>query len=434
MADIAEAAPADAPGHAPMGVFGATALVAGSMIGSGVYLLPATFGPMGSIAILGWIAATVAALAIGGLFARLCIAAPRDRGIAGYVKAGLGPFGGVVANFMYVSCSWVGNVAIALAVAGYAAYLVPALAPPGPRLLTTLAVIWTAVFITWLGPRSVARAEAWTLALGLAPVLLAGTIGWFAFRPETFLASWNPQHLDPFTAARGAGLIAFWGFLGVEGAAAVAGVVRDPVKNVPRATLGGTLAVGVVYVAVSAAMMGLLPAATLARSNAPFAEAAGVVLGMGGAAAIAMCALLRAFGCLTGWTLILVESGRAGADEGAFPAAFRTRPGERASLPNLALSAGLMSAVAILTAHGALAQQFGHLANIAVLLSLYAYILAGASLIRLEPKPASIALALAAMAAAAGLAASSDGLDLACSAVPVALGALLYLPLRRART
>lgn len=434
MVDIAETAPAGAGGHSPMGVFGATALVAGSMIGSGVYLLPATFGPMGSISILGWLAATVAALAIGGLFARLCVAAPKDRGIGGYVKAGLGPFGGVVANFMYMSCSWIGNVAIALAVAGYAAYLVPALAPAGPRLAATLVIIWLAVAITWLGPRSVARAEAWTLALGLAPVILAGTLGWFAFDPQVFLASWNPQHLDPFTAARSAGLIAFWGFLGVEGAAAVAGVVRDPVRNVPRATIGGTLGVGVIYMAVSAAMMGLLPAAALARSTAPFAEAAGVMLGLGAAAAIAFCALLRAFGCLTGWTLILVESGRAGADEGAFPAFFRTRPGERASLPNLALSAGVMSLVAILTAHGALAQQFGHLANIAVLLSLYAYILAGASLIRLEPRPASIALALAAMAASAGLAASSDKLDLAASAAPIALGALLYLPLRARRT
>jgi arginine:agmatine antiporter len=429
-----DAAVIEAPGHAPMGVVGATALVAGSMIGSGVYLLPATFGPMGSISILGWIAATLAALAIGGLFARLCVAAPDARGIGGYVKAGLGPFGGVVANFMYMSCSWVGNVAIALAVAGYAAYLVPALAPAGPRLATTLLVIWAAVFISWLGPRSVARAEAWTLAIGLAPVLLAGTLGWFAFDPKIFLASWNPQHLDPLTAARSAGLIAFWGFLGVEGAAAVAGVVREPVRNVPRATYGGTLAVGLAYVAVSVAIMGLLPAATLAHSSAPFAQAAAVLLGVGAAAAIALCALLRAFGCLSGWTLILVESGRSGADEGAFLRFFRTRPGERASLPNLALSGGLMSLVAILTATGTLGQQFGHLANVAVLLSLYAYILAGASLIRLEPRPGTVALALVAMAAAAALAVSGEKADLLWSLAPVAAGALLYLPLRRAPT
>jgi arginine:agmatine antiporter len=425
---------AHAPGDASMGVWGATALVAGSMIGSGVYLLPATFGLMGSISVLGWIAATLAALAIGGLFARLCVAAPDARGIGGYVKAGLGPFGGVVANFMYMSCSWVGNVALALAVAGYAAYLLPVLAPSGPRLATTLVVIWAAVFLSWLGPRSVARAEAWTLAIGLAPVLLAGTFGWLVFSPKIFLASWNPQHLDPLTAARAAGLIAFWGFLGVEGAAAVAGVVRDPVRNVPRATFGGTLAVGLAYVAVSVAMMGLLPAATLARSTAPFAEAAGVLLGVGAAAAIALCALLRAFGCLSGWTLILVESGRSGADEGAFLRFFRTRPGERASLPNLALSGALTSLVAVLTASGTLGQQFGHLANVAVLLSLYAYILAGLSLVRLEPRPGTIALALAAIAASATLAVSGDKLDLLWSLVPMAAGALLYLPLRRQST
>jgi arginine:agmatine antiporter len=418
-------------GHAPMGVLGATALVAGSMIGSGVYLLPATFGAVGSISILGWLAATLAALAIAGLFAALGAAVPGARGLAGYVQAGLGRFAGVVTTVIYWSLCWFGNVAIALAVAGYAGYLAPALAPAGPRLAVTLAVIWLSVLACWLGPRVVARVEGLTLALGLAPILLAGTFGWLAFHPQVFTASWNPQGKGLLEAARGAGLVAFWAFLGVESAAAVAAVVRDPARNVARATFGGVVAAAAVYISACAALMGMLPAGELARSNAPFADAAQVLLGVGGGALIAFCALARAAGALTAWTLIVSETTRSAADEGVFFRFFRTRPGERASLVNLATSGVLMSGVALATASPTLGDQFGRLTNVAVILSLYAYILAGGSLIRLTRRPGPVALAVAGMAASALLVAAASRAELLWSLVFVAAGALAYLPLRR---
>lgn len=426
-----EAAPA---GHAPMGLAGATAVVAGSMIGSGVYLLPATFGAMGSISLLGWGAATVAALAIGGLFAALGAAAPEARGLAGYVQAGLGRFAGVLTTVMYWSLCWFGNVAIALAVAGYAAFFVPALAPVGPRLAVTLAVIWVAVLACWLGPRVVAKVEGLTLAVGLAPILLAATLGWFAFDPRVFAASWNPQGQGLGEAVRGSALIAFWAFLGVESAAAVAGVVRDPARNVARATLGGVIGAAIVYIAACAALMGLIPAAQLARSSAPFADAARVLLGVGGGVAIATCALARAAGCLTGWTLVVSETTRSAADQGAFPDFFRTRPGERGSLRNLVVAGLLMSAVAAATATPQLGDQFGRLANVAVILSLYCYILAGASLIRLDRRPGPVLLAIAGMTASGLLVLTASRTELLWSFAPVIGGAALYLPLRARRT
>lgn len=417
-----------------MGVLGATAVVAGSMIGSGVYLLPATFGPLGSISILGWGAATAAALAIGGMFASLGAAAPEARGMAGYVQAGLGRFAGVLTTVMYWSLCWFGNVAIALAVAGYAAFFAPPLASAGPRLAVTLAAIWISILACWVGPRLVARIEGLTLLVGLAPVVLAATLGWLAFDPHVFQASWNPQGLGVGAALRGSALVAFWAFLGVESAAAVAGVVRDPARNVARATLAGVLLAAVIYIAACTALMGLMPAIQLARSSAPFADAARVLMGFGGAAVIALCALARAAGCLTGWTLVVSETTRSAADQGAFPEVFRTRPGERSSLRNLLAAGLLMSAVAAATVTPELGDQFGRLANVAVLLSLYCYVLAGASLIRLAPRPLPVILALAGMGASALLVVTAPREDLLWSLAPVVAGAALYLPLRRRRS
>ncbi|HEY0649616.1 amino acid permease [Phenylobacterium sp.] len=434
----AAAAGADVPSHhGKVGVLGAAALVAGSMVGSGVYLLPATFGAVGSISILGWGAAMMAALAIAGMFAWLSKAAPEATGLGGYVQAGLGRFFGVQTAVAFWTLCWIGNVAVALAVVGAGAFLVPGLNEPGPRLATTLAAVWFAVGVSWVGPRAVARLEGFTLGIGLLPVVLVAIVGWFWFQPEVFLASWNPQGLAVGEAVGRSALTAFWAFLGLECAAAAAGVVRDPSRNVPRATLIGVVGVAALYIAATSVVMGIIPGARLAGSTAPFADAAQATLGLALGAAIAVCALLRAAGCLTGWTLVTAETTRSAADVGVFPAFFRTRPGERASPVNLLTAGVLMTLVAVLTATPTLGEQFGTLANMAVLLALYCYILAGASLTRLARgfengrRVAAMATAGLAIACALALIAQAKPLELGLAVVPLAGAGLLYLWLRR---
>jgi arginine:agmatine antiporter len=439
LSDAAELRPPPpvASHHGSVGLFGATALVAGGMVGSGIYLLPVSLGAIGSISILGWIAATGAALSVAGVFAWLSGVAPQAKGLPGFVEAGLGPFFGVQTAATYWACCWIGSVPIAMAVAGAAGYLVPALADPGPRLFLTLASIWLGVAAGYVGPRTVARVEGATLAVGLAPVAIAATLGWLAFHPPLFLASWNPQGLSLSAAVGPSALTAFFAFLGVECAAAAAGVVRNPARNVPRASLIGIVVVAALYISACSVLMGILPATALARSTAPFAEAGHAVLGLGLAGAIAICALLRAQGCITGWILVTSETSRSGADAGVFPGLFRTRPGERASLINLLVTGGLMSLAAVTTVSPTLGQQFSLLANIAVLLSLYNYALAGGSLIRLSGKlapgrrwPARLT-ALAAIGASATLISSGKPVELAFCAGAVAAAGLLYLWLRR---
>jgi arginine:agmatine antiporter len=423
--------------HGAVGLPGAIGLVAGSMVGSGIFLLPVSLGAIGSISILGWIAATAAALTVAGVFAWLAGAAPEAKGLPGYVEAGLGPFFGVQTAATYWVGCWTGMVPIAMAVAGAVGYLAPALAGPAPRLMLTLAAIWLSVAAAWIGPRAVARVEGATLAIGLAPVVIAATAGWLAFHPSLFLASWNPKGLSLSAAVGPSALTAFFAFLGVECAAATAGVVRDPARNVGRASLIGVSLVAALYICACSVLMGVLPAQALARSSAPFADAGHAVLGLGLAGAIAVCALLRAQGSLTGWVLVTGETARSGADAGVFPRLFRTRPGERVSAINLLATGVLMSVVAVGTASPSLGQQFATLADVSVLLSLYAYALAGGSLIRISGRlaparrgPARLT-ALVAIAASVTLAVSGKPIELLLCLGAIAASGLLYLWLRR---
>ncbi len=423
--------------HDKIGLPGAVALVVGGMIGSAIFILPATMGAVGSISILGWLAAAVAALSVAGVFAQVGAAAPQATGLAYYAEVGLGRFFGVQMTISYYAANTVGLVPVALAVAGTVGYLFPELSGTGPRLAITLASIWVAIAISWLGPRWVTRLEGATLGIGLFPILLTATAGWLVFQPDLFLASWNPQGVTPGAAISSSALTAFYAFLGLECAAAAAGVVRDPARNVPRATLLGVAAAAMLYIAVTSVLMGILPAATLAKSGAPFADAAKLTVGAGLGGLLAVCAFLRAQGCLTGFTLLTSETTRNAADEGAFPKVFRTRPGERASPVNLLTLGGLMSLAAIATATPDLAEQFRTLVNVTVLLSLYCYALVAMSLVRLSGgfSPARRVLAFATagvtIACALALGSTAKPVELAWSLAPVGIAGLLYLWLRR---
>ena len=88
-----------------LGPFLATMLVAGGMIGSGVYLLPASLGAVGSISILAWVAAIAGAAMLAGVFSWLAILRPGTAGLFSYIRDEFGPAGGFVAGVIYwISC------------------------------------------------------------------------------------------------------------------------------------------------------------------------------------------------------------------------------------------------------------------------------------------------------------------------------------------
>ena len=146
---------------------------------------------------------------------------------------------------------------------------------------------------------------------------------------------------------------------------------------------------------------------------------------------------VRATGCLTAVVLATEETSRGGADEGAFLRVFRTRPGERASVTNLVFIGALMSALAVMTASPSLADQFGLLANVSVLLCLFTYLLAAGSLAsfarRMAAGPRALAWTLCAVGGVACLAlmATAKPVELALALAPIVAGALAFIQIRR---
>lgn len=366
----------------------ATMLVAGNMIGSGIYLLPATLAVIGGISLAGWAIASIGALLLAAVFAWLTILRPGSDGLAMLVGERLGRvFGFQTAQFYWLTC-WIGDIAIAVAVTGYLAFFFPVLRDIWPGAITTAAVIWALTLINIVGVRFAGRFDGFTLVIGLVPILAVGALGWLWFEPDLFAASWNVGGAAPGEAIRASVASVFWAFLGLESAAVAAAVVRDPERNVPLATVGGVALAASVYIAAFAAIMGLLPADRMATSTAPFADAVARIIGPAAAALVAICAAAKAAGTLGGWVLVTAETTRWTAAAGYLPRVLAQRSPRGTSVRALLVMAVVMSAVVFLTASPTVGKQFGLLINLAVILSLMVYAYCCVTLWRLSAEVA----------------------------------------------
>ncbi len=370
------------PKAGKLGVLAAILLTAGNMIGSGVYLLPATLGAYGSITILSWIIASSGALILALVFGLLGVLRPTGDGVVAYAGQDLHPALGHVSWFAYWLNCWIGTTAIAVAAVGYLAYFIPVLAAPGPALVAVLISIWLVTLANLVGPRLVARIGGATLLLGLAPIILAMGIGILAFDPALFQASWNVSG-KPDTAAMSLAVTpVFWAFLGLESANIAARVIDNPQRNLPVVAVGGVLLAAAVYMAASVAIMGLMPAKALAASTAPFADAIAHMAGPLAAGLVAFCAFAKASGSLGGWVLLTAETGRAGAQAGYLPKFATDAPEAPRRTRDILVAGVLMSLASWGSMSPTLGKQFSLLINLSVMLSMVLYLLCALSLCR----------------------------------------------------
>jgi arginine:agmatine antiporter len=418
----------------------ATILVTGNMVGSSIYLLPATMGAIGSISLLGWLAATVGVAVLGGVFSWLAILRPEAGGLMADIGEGLGPGAGFVGAFVYWAQCWVGNVAIALAVTGYVSVFVPVVAKGPAATACTIAILWLLVAANAFGPRFVARLQGGTLLLGLAPIALVAIGGWAFFHPAIFIGSWNVTGAPAASVLPHAVVLALWGFLGVESAIVVAALVREPRRNVPIATLGGVALSALIYISACGVIMGMIPAVALARSTAPFADAARIMLGASIGAVVAVLAILKTSGALGGWVLVTAETGGA-LFRGLAPLrARKPRDGRASTIASLLLTGALMTVAALVSASPTIGGQFATMVDVSVVLTLIVYVLGCLALVRLSAaaKPATRlflrALGLGGAAFCLVVIASSEPGLLAWSLGVLGAGVAVYLALGRRRS
>ena len=382
----ARAGASDAPSEfvQAMSLTDATMLVAGSMIGSGIFIVSADISrslgsPLLLLAVwtLTGITTLLGALAYGELAAMY----PHAGGQYVFLREAMGPLMGFLYGWTLFAIIQTGTIAaVAVAFARFLGVLWPASAPelftwfprfdlntPGgvisaglsPQRLVACAMVWV---LTWINLRGVRQGKivqttftiAKTAALALL-IVLGLTIGRNAIAVQANFGAGNfAGHIDwsgAFVVAFGAAMVgSLFSNDAWNNVTFAAAEVRDAPRNLPRALLMGTLLVTVLFALANVAYLNVLPlrgspvGADVMARGIQFATqdrvgtaAAEVIFGSAGATLMAVAILVSTFGCNNGLILAGARVYYAMARDGLF---FR-KAGElsRRKVPAIALVA-----------------------------------------------------------------------------------------------
>lgn len=305
-------------------------IIVGIVIGSGIFLttgLMAKGLPSASLILLAWLVGGLHALAGALAYGELGAAMPRAGGQYVYLREAYGPFCGFLFGWVSFMMYLTGIIAaLGVGFAEYVGYFVPALGMTNVLFKTEVALPgWTfdyalsvghftalalIVFLTAVNYRGVTLSKYIT---NVSTVIKIAALGLFILfglwsgttQPVDYRI--NPQEIDfgQLVVAFGVALIAVaWSFAGWEEVSFVAGEVRRPSRNLPRALFLGTAGVTVLYLLVNYVYLKTLPVSEMAGIVRVGEVAANVLFGETGAVLLSAAVIVSIVGALNGSVLV----------------------------------------------------------------------------------------------------------------------------------
>ena len=291
--ELAAVAENPEPRSRMLGKWMSLAMVVGSMVGSGIYLLPTTLAPFGPNLVIAFLLTGFGTMCLAFALARLAARIPG--GPFAYVDHAFGETTAFVTLWCYTFSQITGVAGVAVAVAGALGHVWPVVISGPPLIAVALGSIVALLLVNLRGARSAGALQIVTVLIKLLPliVVLALVIGRFGSDGRVEPLAQVPLGLSGVIAA--AALILF-SLTGFEGAAMTARVTRDSTTTVPRATILGTGFTAVMYLLATVATLLLLPSAVAAKSGAPFADAIAPLLGNVAGIFVALIGAVSALG------------------------------------------------------------------------------------------------------------------------------------------
>jgi APA family basic amino acid/polyamine antiporter len=429
-----------------LGAGDAGLLVAGNMIGAGIFVTPglvAAHLPGAVWQLAAWVAGGLLALAGAAVYAELGARIPRAGGDYQYLSRAFGQPWGFLTGWAGFTLTFSAATAVMAGVAiDHLQQALPGLFP-GAEMARRGAAALLVLLLTManvLGARTSGRA---TLLLTAVPLLGLGAL--FAYGllagspvPRPAVTLWATPGESWPAAAGTAMLPIFFTYSGWNAAAYLAGEMREPGRNLPRGLLLGTALVTILYVTINLILIVSLPAALLSGSTTAGADAARRLLGSGASRLFSACVAAAVLGSANVTLMAGARVYYAMACDRLAPAALvRTNA---AGVPHMALWAGgLWSALMALA--GGVSRLIGWTTMAILLLSA----LAAASLFvlrntqrdaapfRCPGYPFTPALYIAATLAVAGASALSDPFGALRGTALIVIGVPVYLLFRRRR-
>src|ERR1700677_1560739 len=327
-----------------LGAWAASAIVIGTMVGTGIFLKPSEIAAVGgsvSVVYAAWIAGGLLSLFGALAFAELGAALPEAGGQYAYLRKGLGPVWGFLFGWMHSTVGESSSAAsIAAGFARFSSFLIPAIGLPLFSWHLTvpfsgkpydfvftwaqpLAVLAIGIFtcINYLGVRLGGRVQIALTILKIGAVIAIIVAGFW-------LGHGDWSHFHPFwpTGTRAATVTGFlaalaaalWAYDGWEDLNRVGSEIQNPQRNIPVALIGGTLLVALLYLVFNAVCFYALPFAGVAGSSHVASDVVATFAGAGAAKWITLAMVLSALGTLNSSLLSGARVPYAMARDGLF--------------------------------------------------------------------------------------------------------------------
>lgn len=424
-----------------LGFWMCTALVVGNMIGSGVYLLPASLAPFGWNAVAGWIITIAGGLCLAHVFAGLARAFPKAGGPYAYTREAFGPAAAFLVAWSYWISIWVGNAAIATGTISYLSVFFPSIARiDGLHAVIACASIWVLTVVNCRGAFLAGSVQLATTILKILPLAVIVVLAFFVLLTEGVGAAARP--FEPadikFSAVTATATLALWALLGLESATIPAEHVKEPARTIPRATIFGVALTGAIYLFASSAVILMLPAEEVAASHAPFADFVRVFMGANAGLLLALFATVSGFGALNGWIMMQGEVAFAMARGGVFPAWLAAVSARGAPVRAHVASSSLLTVVVLMNYTKSMTELFTFIVLLSTTASLFMFLAVAVAALRLQGKgdlrASPLSCVIAAVAAFYALWAiyGAGGEAVMLGLALIAAGAPIYFLMRRA--
>jgi APA family basic amino acid/polyamine antiporter len=369
------------PASRMLGKWMSVAMVVGSMVGSGIYLLPTTLAPFGINLVVAFVLTGLGTMCLAFALARLAARIPG--GPFAYVDRAFGEKAAFVTLWCYTFSQVTGVAGVAVAVAGALGYVYPAVVSGAPLIAVALGSIAALLLVNLRGTRSAGALQIVTVLIKLLPLLavVVLVIARFGSRQPLEPLAPLPLSLGGVTAA--AALILF-SLTGFEGAAMTARVTRDSTTTVPRATILGTGFTAIVYLLATVAALMLLPSAIAAKSGAPFADAIEPLLGPAAGILVAIIAAVSAFGTANSLLLMAAETARTMGEAGDLPPVFARANRGGAPAGALLICSGLSALLVLASSSDNFVSVYVFITLVSTVLALVLYIVCAAAALKLR--------------------------------------------------
>jgi arginine:ornithine antiporter/lysine permease len=388
----------NAPAARKISLLALTGMVVGSMVGAGIFNLPARFGtatgPFG--AIVAWLIAGSGMYMLARVFQFLAARRPDlDSGVFAYAKAGFGDYTGFLSAFGYWLSAILGNVFYWVLIGATLGFFFPGFGAGGTVLSIAVALvgIWTFHFLILRGIQEAAFINFVVTVAKLVPLLVAVIAMVAVFNldqfTENFWGGVNMPEKPLIAQVRDTMLITVFVFIGIEGASVYSRYAKSR-HDVGSATILGFVGVTGLMVAITLLPYGLVPRAEIAALRQPsLAGALEAAVGSWGTWFISVGVLISVLGAYLAWSLLVAEVPFSASRSGDMPRFLGRENANRVPANAMWVSNTIISGFVISTYWSA--DAFNFMLDMATVASLLPYLLVAGFGILLTRSAASYA-------------------------------------------